>query len=110
MFVAASAGDSFGLAAAEAAAAGAPLVVSDLCGITGFLRKDEALVVPDERQAVIEAIRRVLHEPGLAERLREGGRAAARRTSWEQVTDVQERVYRDAAARTIATNDSTLGS
>jgi glycosyltransferase involved in cell wall biosynthesis len=110
VFVLASAGDSFGLAAAEAAAAGTPVVLTDRCGIAGFLREGEALVVPDERARVVDAIRSVIGDPALAERLAEGGRSAARRTSWEHVTDVQEAVYRSAASSTASTNASTLGS
>ena len=41
-----SAGESFGMAAAEAAAAGTPVVVTDRCGIAGFFREGEAIVVP----------------------------------------------------------------
>ena len=39
VFVLASAGDSFGLVAAEAAAAGTPVVVTDRAGIAGVLRR-----------------------------------------------------------------------
>lgn len=110
VFVLASAGDSFGLAAAEAAAAGAPVVVTDRCGIAGFLREGEALVVADERARVIDAIRSVTADPALATRLSEGGRRAARRMSWEHVTDVQEAVYRAAASSAASTKAATLGS
>lgn len=110
VFVLASSGDSFGLSAAEAAAAGAPLVVTDRCGVAGFLRDGEALVVPDERRRVVEAIGDVIDDRDLARRLADGGRAAARRMSWEHVVDVQEAVYRAAASSTASTNASTLGS
>ena len=110
VFVLASTGDSFGLSAAEAAAVGTPLVVTDRCGIAGFLRDGEALVVPDDRQRVVEAIGSVIADRDLGRRLGEGGRAAARRMSWEHVVDVQEAVYRATASSTVATNASTLGS
>ena len=58
VFVLASAGESFGIVAAEAAAAGTPVVVSDRCGIAGFFQDGEALVVPYERSAVVEACAR----------------------------------------------------
>ena len=54
VFVLASAGESFGMVAAEAAAAGTPVIVSDRCGIAGFFEDGEALVVPYEREAVVE--------------------------------------------------------
>jgi glycosyltransferase involved in cell wall biosynthesis len=110
VFVLASAGDSFGMVAAEAAAAGAPVVVSDRSGVAGFFRDGEALVVPDRRDAVLDAIHRVLADEALRRRLAAGGVAAARRMSWNHVADVQERIYRAAASRTAWTNASTDGS
>jgi glycosyltransferase involved in cell wall biosynthesis len=110
VFVLASAGESFGMVAAEAAAAGTPVIVSDRCGIAGFFEEGEALVVPYEQGAVVDAIRRVLSDPQLRERLTRGGPAAARRMSWDRVTDVQEEIYRAVASRTAATKLSTDGS
>jgi len=94
VFVLASEGESFGMVAAEAAAAGTPVVVSDRCGIAGFFRDGEALVVPYERGAIVEAIRSVLTDGGLREQLARGGPEAARRTSWNRVVDTQESIYR----------------
>ena len=105
-FVLASEGESFGMAAAEAAAAGTPVIVSDRCGIADFFEDGEALVVPYDRDAVVGAIRRVLSDVTLREQLAHGGRAAARRTSWEHVTDVQERIYADVAATNASTEAS----
>ena len=106
VFVLASAGESFGMVAAEAAAAGTPVIVSDRCGIAGFFEDGEALVVPYDRDAVVGAIRRVLSDDTLREQLADGGRAAARRTSWEHVTDAQERIYADVAATNASTEAS----
>src|SRR4029077_3778581 len=75
VFVLASAGESFGMVAAEAAAAGTPVIVSDRCGIAGFFEDGEALVVPYERAAVIDAIRRVLTDDTLRAQLARGGPA-----------------------------------
>jgi glycosyltransferase involved in cell wall biosynthesis len=102
-----SAGDSFGLVAAEAAAAGTPVVVTDRCGVADAFEPGEALVVPDERPAILDAIRSVLADPLLRRRLSAGGLAAARRQSWESVTDRQEELYRLAiASRTEASRFS----
>jgi glycosyltransferase involved in cell wall biosynthesis len=106
VLVLASEGESFGMVAAEAAAAGTPVIVSDRCGIAGFFEDGEALVVPYEREAVVDAIRRVLSDGALREQLARGGPAAARRMSWDTVTDVQERIYRDVAARNASTEAS----
>jgi glycosyltransferase involved in cell wall biosynthesis len=110
VFVLASAGDSFGMTAAEAAAAGVPVVVSDRSGVAAFFHEGEALVVPDRRDAVVDAIRRVLTDEPLRGRLAAGGIAAARRMSWDHVAGVQERIYRAAASRTAWTNAATDGS
>ncbi len=110
VFVLASAGESFGMVAAEAASVGTPVIVSDRCGIAGFFAEGEALVVPYERKAVVEAIRQVLSDASLRDRLARGGVEAARRTSWDHVTDLQEKLYRAVASRTAATKFSTDGS
>jgi glycosyltransferase involved in cell wall biosynthesis len=110
VFVLPSAGESFGMVAAEAAAAGTPVVVTDRCGITDFFREGEALVVPDQRTAILDAVRSVLADPALRARLAAGGVAAARRSSWDAVTDRQEELYRLAvASRTPASRLSTDG-
>jgi glycosyltransferase involved in cell wall biosynthesis len=106
VFVLASAGESFGMVAAEAAAAGTPVIVSDRCGVAGFFEDGEALVVPYERDAVVDAIRRVLADDALRGELARGGPAAARRMSWDSVTDAQEQIYRDVAARNASTDAS----
>jgi glycosyltransferase involved in cell wall biosynthesis len=110
VFVLPSEGESFGMVAAEAAAVGTPVVVTDRCGIAGFFGEGEALVVPYDRRALVDAIERVVHDHALRALLARGGMEAARRMSWDHVADVQEAIYRDAAAsRTAATNASTLG-
>jgi glycosyltransferase involved in cell wall biosynthesis len=109
VFVLASAGDSFGLVAAEAAAAGTPVVVTDRVGIAGFFGEDEAVVVRDDREEVVAAVGRVLGDATLRTQLAEGGRRAARRRSWDRVTDLQEEIYRDAASRTAAAKASRDG-
>jgi len=98
VFVLASEGESFGMVAAEAASAGTPVIVSDRCGVAGFFEDGEALVVPYDRAAVVGAVQRVLSDAELRSRLARGGIEAARRTSWDRVTDVQEQIYRAVAA------------
>jgi len=109
VFVLASTGDSFGMVAAEAAAAGTPVVVTDRAGVAGFFLDGEAVVVPHEREAILGAIARVLEDSTLRDTLAKGGREAARRMSWDRVVKTQERIYRAAASRTAATKASTDG-
>jgi glycosyltransferase involved in cell wall biosynthesis len=111
VFVLASDGESFGLVAAEAAAAGTPVVVSDRCGIAPFFEDGEALVIRATDDAVVAAVESVLGDDALRRQLSSGGVEAARRNSWDRVTDLQEELYLEAiASRTAETNDSTLGS
>jgi glycosyltransferase involved in cell wall biosynthesis len=106
-----SAGESFGMAAAEAAAAGTPVVLSDRCGIAGFFESGEAEVVPYDAGAVTEALGRLLADEGLRRTLAAGGVAAARRMSWEHITARQEQIYREViASRQASTKLSTDGS
>ena len=110
VFVLPSAGESFGMVAAEAAAAGTPVVVSDRCGVAAFFEDGEVLVVPYDSGAIVDAVQRVLSDRGLREQLSRGGITAARRNSWDRVAEVQEQIYRDVASRTAATKLSTDGS
>jgi glycosyltransferase involved in cell wall biosynthesis len=106
-----SEGESFGIAAAEAAAAGTPVVVTDRCGIASFFREGEALVVPYGAAELTDALRRVLGDERLRRSLGAGGIAAAHRMSWEHVTAHQEEIYREAiASRQASTRASTDGS
>ena len=110
VFVLPSAGESFGMVAAEAAAAGTPVVVTDRCGVADFFRRGEALVIPGQQAAILDALRSVLADPKLRARMAAGGVEAARRQSWDVVTDRQEELYRLAvASRTAASRLSTDG-
>jgi hypothetical protein len=73
VFVLPSAGESFGMVAAEAAAAGTPVIVSDRCGIAAFFEGGEALVVPYDSGAIVDAVQRVLSDTGLREQLSRRG-------------------------------------
>ena len=99
VFVLASAGESFGMVAAEAASVGTPVIVSDRCGVAEFLGEDGAVVVPYDGRAVTEAIGRVLRDDALRERLSAGALAAAAANSWDVVVERQEQLYRRALDR-----------
>jgi glycosyltransferase involved in cell wall biosynthesis len=99
VFVLASDGESFGMVAAEAAAAGTPVVVTDRCGVSEFLADGGAVVVPYDVDAVHGAVGRVLGDRDLQERLSAAGRAAAASLSWDAIVDRQERIYREAIDR-----------
>jgi glycosyltransferase involved in cell wall biosynthesis len=99
VFVLASGGESFGLVAAEAASVGTPVIVSDRTGVAASFEDDEALVVPYDERATVEAVARVLGDAGLRHSLAEGALRAARRTTWNAVVDEQVAIYEEALLR-----------
>lgn len=96
VFVLPSRDESFGMVAAEAAAAGVASVVTDQCGVAELLRDRAALVVPVEADAIRAAIELLLTDGELRVRLGEGGLAVAAETSWDAVVELQEQYYRRA--------------
>jgi len=96
VFVLASGGENFGLVAAEAAAVGTPVVVSDRTGVASAFTEGEALVVPYDADATVAAIERVLTDAALRAQLSEGVLRAAARSTWDDVAAQQEEIYREA--------------
>ena len=90
--------ESFGMVAAEAAAAGTAVVVTDRCGVAALLGERAAVIVPPEAERLREAIVRLLADPALRARLGAAGRDVAREFSWESVVAEQEQLYRLALA------------
>jgi glycosyltransferase involved in cell wall biosynthesis len=98
VFVLASRNESFGMVAAEAAAAGTPSVITDRCGVAALLADRGALVVPCAVEPLRDAIGRLLADPELRRRLGDGGRTVARETTWDDVAVQQLALYRAAGA------------
>ena len=96
VFLLPSSYENFGLAAAEAAAAGTAIIVTDRCGVAELFARGGALVVPFGEVEVRQAMSRLLADRGLRRRLGEEARAVAREWSWERVVELQEAIYRRA--------------
>ena len=88
--------EGFGLAALEALAAELPVVASDLDVFCGFLVPLESalLVPPGDGAALGRALARIATDPGLAARLRAGGRRIVPAHTWDAAAAAHERVYR----------------
>lgn len=71
----------------EAAAAGLPIVATNVSGIPYMLEHEQtALLVPDnDHEAMAVAIRRLLNEPDLTKRLSDNGRQLAEASAWPSV-------------------------
>jgi phosphatidylinositol alpha-mannosyltransferase len=88
---------SFGITLLEAMACETPIVCSDILGFRDVVADDrEALMVPAaDRDAIADALARVIESPSLATRLGVAGRANALDYSWSSVTSRVLDVYRD---------------
>jgi phosphatidylinositol alpha-mannosyltransferase len=91
--------ESFGIALAEAMAAGLPIVASDIVGYREVVRHgvEGLLVPPNDPVALAAALRRVLTEPELAASLGSAGRRRARAYSWDVVAPRLESIYAQVA-------------
>lgn len=91
--------EGWGLAVLEAQASGTPVVASDIEVLREYLRDGEnALLAPSHDEGALgEAFVRVVAEPGLAERLRAGGLATARRFDWRSSAERHAAIYRQVA-------------
>jgi glycosyltransferase involved in cell wall biosynthesis len=105
IFVLASAHENFGMVAAEAAAAGVPVVVTDRCGVAEFLA-DAATVVPYDVGEVRDAVSSLLEEPERAARLAAAGRRATAALAWPEIVRRQEEIYREVCRRLVGVTRS----
>src|SRR5262249_37613246 len=93
VFVLPSQNENFGNTAAEAAACGTPVVVTENCGIAPLLAGVAGLAVRHETSDVARAVQEVLLDGELRERLAQGGRSAASRLGWDEPVSDMERLY-----------------
>jgi glycosyltransferase involved in cell wall biosynthesis len=93
-----SLGEGFGLPAVEAAACGAPLLLSDLPSHHETLG-DAALYFPaEDRDALAAALERVLTDRELREQLVRGGRRAVGELSWDAAAHSLGRLIEETVA------------
>jgi glycosyltransferase involved in cell wall biosynthesis len=97
IFVLPSRNENFGNAAAEAAASGVPVVVTDCCGIAPLVRERAGLVVSCEAEALRAALARLIADRGLRDRLRRGAVEVRRALSWDEPVAQMEAVYMQCA-------------
>ncbi len=82
-------------------ASGLPVVATDIPGYREVVRDGEEglLVPPGDPRALAQAIRRLLTDRPLAERLRQAGLRRSDRFRWTVVLPEIEAAYRDAMSR-----------
>lgn len=95
VFVLPSQNENFGNTAAEAAAAGTPVIVTEECGIAPLLAGIAGLVVKHDAAAISKAIERLFTEPELHARLTKGCREITSRLSWDEPASSMAALYGD---------------
>ena len=94
VFVLPSKNENFGNVIAESIAAGTPVVISDKCGIAPYVQDKAGLVVPLSQDAVSNALSRLLFNPELYQRLKDGCTHVARDLSWDEPVAQLHDLYR----------------
>jgi glycosyltransferase involved in cell wall biosynthesis len=110
VFVLPSRNENFGNTAAESAAAGTPIVLTEQCGIAPLLANVAALVVPHDSKALAQAIKRVTGDRELHARLAAGCGAVTARLGWDEPVREMEALYdRLATDRVFSAKSGALG-
>jgi glycosyltransferase involved in cell wall biosynthesis len=93
IFVLPSLNENFGNSAAEAVAAGTPVIVTDQCGVAPLLRGTAAIVVSHDQSELQGAIARLLANDELYRQLQQGCRIALANLDWQEPLDQMEQLY-----------------
>jgi glycosyltransferase involved in cell wall biosynthesis len=98
VFVLPSQNENFGNTAAEAVAAGTPVIVTEQCGIAPLLANEAGLVVRHDSTALSEALASILGT-GESARLRVGCQKVTSRLGWDEPVREMETLYGRLASR-----------
>jgi glycosyltransferase involved in cell wall biosynthesis len=93
--------EGFGLSGLEAAACGAPLVLSDIGAHRETLGDAALFFDPGDRGALAERLRRLASDPEIADELRKRGQAAAARYSWDETARVLFALLEEVSRRSL---------
>jgi glycosyltransferase involved in cell wall biosynthesis len=93
VFVLPSQNENFGNTAAEAVAAGTPVIVTETCGIAPLLEDGAGIVVPYDAGAIAGALAEVLGNDTLRARLVTGCAGVLSQLGWEEPLSQMEALY-----------------
>jgi glycosyltransferase involved in cell wall biosynthesis len=93
IFVLPSQNENFGNTAAEAIAAGTPVVVTDQCGIAPLLRDVAGVVVKHGQYELANGMKELLKDEELYHKLKKGCATAVERLGWEEPLQELEELY-----------------
>jgi len=97
VFVLPSQNENFGNTAAEAVAAGTPVIMTRQCGIAPLLDGVAGVAVEHDATALARALGDLLQYPARYQELKEGCVAAMQRLDWAQPTRDMDTLYRSLA-------------
>jgi glycosyltransferase involved in cell wall biosynthesis len=97
VFVLPSQNENFGNTAAESAACGTPVIVTDRCGVAAFVGQ-AGLVVPHDRVQLGRALTQLLDDCTLLQRCQAGCVEMAKKLSWAGPLDESEALYKQCVA------------
>lgn len=100
VFVLPSQNENFGNTAAEAAACGTPVIVTNQCGIAPWIEGRAGLVVAHDVEAIEKALASLFSGPALRERFLEGCATMTRELSWDEPVAQMESLYRHCLENT----------
>jgi glycosyltransferase involved in cell wall biosynthesis len=106
VFVLPSQNENFGNTAAEAVAAGTPVIVTEQCGIAPLLADEAGLVVRHDAGALLEGLERILSDSELRARLAAGCATVTSRLGWEEPVREMEALYTTLASRQAVSAES----
>jgi glycosyltransferase involved in cell wall biosynthesis len=99
VFVLPSQNENFGNTAAEAVAAGTPVIVTEQCGIAPLLADEAGLVVRHDAAALSRGLERMLREAELRSRLAAGCAKVTARLGWVEPVGDMEALYAALASQ-----------
>lgn len=99
--------ETFALVCLEAMASGLPVLASPVGGIEDYLRDGEnGFHIPREPQAIALKLDRLLNDPELHARIREGGLATAKAYAWEKIAKQYLRLFDELIAERARNSQS----
>jgi glycosyltransferase involved in cell wall biosynthesis len=101
VFVLPSQHENFGNTAAESAACGTPVIVTDQCGIAPIIAGRAGEVIPHDTAALGAALASFLAQPDLRGSYRDGCAAVTRELSWNEPVAEMEQLYRRCVEKVI---------